>query len=186
MGIGSTIVDVLSGGALGGITGLLGTGVSAYTAYKNRKAEMEFELIKMDKDRENTLAEADAAIKVQQFKTEGEIDVREADAFKASMEAGMKSLFKSSYAQYMPGWLMGIVAAMFAMVDMLRSSVRPVVTYFLVLVSAYLGWKVAQTQPEVFFEQAVSIVGALSYLTVTCVTWWFGDRRLAKVMAKKF
>jgi hypothetical protein len=184
MGIGATIVDALTGGALGGVTGVIGTGVSAYVAYKNKKLDHEHEIAMADKETAHMLAEADKAIDLQKFKTEGEVEIREADAFTASVKNGMKNLFKTEYAKFLPDWVMAPIAAMFAMVDMLRSSVRPVVTYFLVVVATFIALKVAETRPEIIKDQAANILMSLSYLTVTCVTWWFGDRRLAKVLTK--
>jgi hypothetical protein len=35
--------------------------------------------------------------------------------------------------------------------------------------------------PGAIFDQVTSIV---IYLTVSCVTWWFGDRRVAKFLMR--
>ena len=68
--------------------------------------------------------------------------------------------------------------------------VRPSLTVYLCGVTTWvtlMAWKIMQasgteitaTQAMEIFQDTTSIV---VYLTVSCVTWWFGDRRMSKTI----
>jgi hypothetical protein len=82
------------------------------------------------------------------------------------------------------------IATMFGLTDFLRGILRPALTIYLCGATTwitYMAWTIMQThqllitstQASEIFVQVTSIV---TYLTVSCVTWWFGDRRIAKTI----
>ena len=83
-----------------------------------------------------------------------------------------------------------IVAFLFGLTDFIKGMVRPSLTVYLCGVTTWvtlMAWKIMQssgmeitaTQAMEIFQDTTSIV---VYLTVSCVTWWFGDRRMAKTI----
>lgn len=83
-----------------------------------------------------------------------------------------------------------IIAFLFGMVDFLRGVIRPSLTVYLCGVTTWVTWmaweimktngvEINATQAMEIFMETTSIV---VYLTVSCVTWWFGDRRMAKTI----
>jgi hypothetical protein len=179
------LMDAVTGGALGGITGLAGSALTGWLNHKENKDKRAHDVAMAKEDRETIKAEAEAGVQIENVKLASTIEQGEATAFTESLKSANKALFNSDYAKHLPSWAMGIIAVVFAGVDVLRASVRPVVTYYLMYVSTKLGVEVYRRKPELFMAQAADLVGAISYLTVTCVTWWFADRRLSKAMAAK-
>lgn len=83
-----------------------------------------------------------------------------------------------------------IISFLFGFTDFIRGMLRPTLTVYLCGVTTWvtlMAWKIMQasgteitaTQAMVIFQDTTSIV---VYLTVSCVTWWFGDRRMAKTI----
>lgn len=83
-----------------------------------------------------------------------------------------------------------IVAFLFGLTDFIKGMVRPSLTVYLCGVTTWvtlMAWKIMQasgteitaTQAMEIFQDTTSIV---VYLTVSCVTWWFGDRRMSKTI----
>lgn len=81
-----------------------------------------------------------------------------------------------------------IISFLFGFTDFIRGMIRPTLTVYLCGVTTWvtlMAWKIMQssgteitaTQAMTIFQDTTSIV---VYLTVSCVTWWFGDRRMAK------
>jgi len=81
-----------------------------------------------------------------------------------------------------------LVAFLFGLVDFIRGLIRPALTVYLCGATTWvtlLAWKIMEThglgltsdQAVAIFQQVTSIV---TYLTVSSVTWWFGDRMMSK------
>lgn len=81
-----------------------------------------------------------------------------------------------------------IISFLFGFVDFLRGLIRPSLTVYLCGVTTWVTWmaweimkkngvELTAVQAMEIFMDTTSIV---VYLTVSCVTWWFGDRRMAK------
>jgi len=81
-----------------------------------------------------------------------------------------------------------IISFLFGFTDFIRGMIRPTLTVYLCGVTTWvtlMAWEIMQssgtaitaTQAMTIFQDTTSIV---VYLTVSCVTWWFGDRRMAK------
>jgi len=83
-----------------------------------------------------------------------------------------------------------VIAFLFGMVDFIRGMIRPSLTVYLCGITTWVtlrAWDIMQmegvavsiTEAKEIFQDVTSIV---VYLTVSCVTWWFGDRRMAKTI----
>jgi hypothetical protein len=83
-----------------------------------------------------------------------------------------------------------VISFLFGLVDFLRGIIRPSLTVYLCGVTTWVTWmaweimqksgtELTAIQAKEIFSDTTSIV---VYLTVSCVTWWFGDRRMAKTI----
>lgn len=184
MSIIDTVGNVLSGGLLGGITGIIGSMASAWVNLKMQKIKNEHE-IAMGKLEQNTLRlETDKAIKIEKTKTEGEVAVAEMKNLRESYKSLSKTFFDKSYMPDLPKWVRAILAIAFALLDILRGSVRPILTYFVMSLSTWIAIKTYIANPVAFVSRAGLIVNAIIYLTVTAFTWWFSDRKMEKYLLK--
>ena len=192
---------------LGGITGLLGNVVTSIFNYKSAKLEIdrakqqnEFNLKMVDAETRAMIMEAKANIRVTQAQVEGAIDIKDAEAFMQSQTLGNQQFFGNE-------WIKGLlqiegkwkiitlpcavfVSILFGFVDFLRGLMRPTLTAYLTFITTWVtwqAWQIMQTHGlSITSDQAVQIfnetTSIVTYLTVSCVTWWFGDRRMAKTI----
>jgi len=194
----------------GGLTGLLGTVWSTYNQRKNKELEIKdrdkqraHEVTMVKAESEAMVAEAEANIKVTTARVSGEIEVAEVGAFTESQKAGRVRVFDSGYMDRLfdatgrARWVtipFGVLLAMlFGMADAFKSMARPTITAYLLGVSTWItvkAWKLleAVNAPTLTPAMAGGIISdtinIVLYLTVTAVTWWFGDRMASKGLAK--
>jgi len=190
---------------LGGVTGLIGNVVGGWFKLKERKLDLdihkmnnEHELSMLKAETQAMIMEAKANIKITQAQVEGAIDIKDAEAFMQSQTEGNKNLFSNKWIDALmgiTGWwrlitlpLASIIAFLFGLVDFLKGLIRPALTLYLCGVTTWVTWmaweimqldgiSLSAIQAVSIFNDTTSIV---TYLTVSCVTWWFGDRRMAK------
>lgn len=190
---------------LGGVTGLIGNVVGGWFKLKQakldaeiRKADRAHDIAMINAETKAMIMEAKANIKVTQAQVEGAIDLKDAEAFMQSQQEGNKALFSNKWIDSLmsvTGWwriltlpLASLVAFLFGFVDFLRGLIRPALTVYLCGVTTWvtwMAWEIMQKEGLTFTAlQAVNIfndtTSIVTYLTVSCVTWWFGDRRMAK------
>ncbi len=193
---------------LGGVTGILGNVITNIFKYKNAKLELEsidiknkHDIAMIEAETKAMIWEAKANIKVTQAQVEGAIEIEDSKAFMEAQKQGNKALFnnkwidallsvESKWAKIITVPLASIISILFGFVDFIRGLIRPALTIYLCGVTTWVTWMawqimqahgVALTAAEatVIFNDVTSIV---TYLTVSCVTWWFGDRRMAKTI----
>ena len=190
---------------LGGVTGLIGNVVGGWFKLKHAKLQKEIkdgdrkhEVAMVKAETEAMIMEAKANIKITQAQVEGAVDLKDAEAYIQSQKEGNKNLFNSKWINALlsvTGWwkiftlpLASLIAFLFGFTDFLRGIIRPALTVYLCGVTTWvtwMSWNIMQTegitisafQAVDIFKDTTSIV---TYLTVSCVTWWFGDRRMAK------
>lgn len=191
----------------GGVTGLIGSVVGGIFKYKTMKAQIELkkaehshEMNMVKAESEAMIAEAKANIAITRAQVEGAVDLKDAEAYVASQKEGNKQLFSSAWVNKLFSvegkWqiitlpLAMVVATLFGFTDFLRGVIRPALTIYLCGATTWvthMAWTIMQAnqagltsvEASAIFIQVVSIV---TYLTVSCVTWWFGDRRIAKTI----
>ncbi len=160
------------------------------------------EVSMVEAETEAMIMEAKANIAITRAKVEGEIEVADAGVYLQSQKEGNKKTFSNKWIDTLLG-IQGkwrfltfpagvLIAVLFGFVDFLKGLMRPTLTAYLVGLSTWITWmawevmKVANegavfdivTATEIFSDVTSIVV----YLTVSCVTWWFGDRRMAKTI----
>lgn len=192
---------------LGGVTGLLGNALTSWFKFKNAKLDREHEqkMVKLETDA--MIQEAKMQIQVTQARIEGEIQLADAAAFDTSQKVGSKQLFSEKWIAMIQeagnkskwfGWVFTLlgtgIAAGFALVDWLNGFMRPGLTIYLTAASTYITWLawtiLKQNGIEALStDQAVGIftqvTSTIIYLTVSAITWWYGDRTMSKFLQEQ-
>lgn len=196
------LTDLLGAAGGGVITGLIGNVFTAFTNMKMQKLQNErdakkdeHEIALLAAETNAMIAEADANIKIAEAKIQGEMELLDGQIYKASIEEGNKRDVSNKTIDYLLStpWLMpfGIILVMLlGLVDFLKSFMRPGLTAYLVALTSWITYKAMEIitahQTLLSTEQALAlfmnVVNIIIYLTVSCVTWWFGDRRVAKFL----
>lgn len=187
------IANLLTGGAAGAATGILasfGTSVLNLFVQKNKD---KHELALIAQERLTMEMEAQNAIKIQDSKTRGETELVELQALTESYKGADKQLFTAKYMEGLPKWVASILAVMFGLVDVLKSSARPVLTYYMMIACSYLtlvmidviqangGRLFTPAEASAIFHQ---LVNTIIYLAVSAFTWHFADRQTAKFLMR--
>jgi len=153
----------------GAITGLLGNGITAWTNYKMQKIKNNHDVVMVKLETEAMIEEAKAS------------------------EKWIDKLFSvEGWIKYISIPVAVLIAFLFGMVDFLKALMRPGLTMYLTGCTTwitYMAWEIMQKygteitsiQAVDLFDQVTSII---IYLTVSSVTWWFGDRRTAKFLMR--
>lgn len=176
---------------LGVATGLIGNVVTSITNLKTQKLKNEQDIKMREFDIKERAQEATLQIAVDSNRLEGEMEKIEADAYLQSMKIGNETLLTETKLTALTAdnnWLSRGLAFLMGLVDIFRSSVRPGLTAYLVVLTTLITMKsmeiisakaalLSTAQAQEIFGNVTNIV---IYLTVSCVTWWFGDRRTAK------
>ena len=195
---------------LGGITGLLGPLITAFTNYKMQKLknearaqDREHEIRMVEAETTAMIAETEANIRVAEVKTEGELQLADAEAYQISQREAGKNLFGERYMDALLGHegklnFLTVPAGLllclgFGFIDILKGFTRPALTFYLVGCTTWvtwMAWQIVQKAsmstltPVDAFEIFWKVVSIVVYLTVSSVTWWFADRRMAKFLTR--
>lgn len=192
---------------LGAATGLIGNVVQGIFNYKSQKVQLErdkfnakHELDMVKAETEAMIEEAKANIAITRAKVEGDIELADADAYLEAQKAGNKNLFGQKWIDMLlkveGKWKIltvpcaVLVGFLFGFVDFLRGLMRPALTAYLTGMATWItlmAWKImnmngvsiSATMATDIFKDVTSIV---IYLTVSAITFWFGDRRMAKTI----
>lgn len=190
-------LDVL----LGGVTGLLGNLVTGWMNHKTTKLSNEHEQKMVALETAAMKEESKMQIAISKAEIEGAVELADSAAYMESIKVGNKKMFSEKWIDRLfnvEGKVgkffaipLGVILAMgFGFVDWLRGVMRPGITLYLTIMTTvitYMAWKLIQDHGAgmtvddavEIYKQTTSIV---IYLTVSCVTWWFGDRRMAKFL----
>lgn len=176
------------------LVGLLGTGLTTYSNYKLKKLEFDHKIALMKAESEAMVVEAKANIQIAKANAQAAVDVEEARAFTASVQAS-KSLLPSDWLNSLmnqKGWarflcrpLAVLLLLLMGMIDVLNHSMRPVLTLYSLGIASWVTWKCYNLLPgavaaDLSMAQWAEAANIIMLLSVTMVTWWFGDRRVAK------
>ena len=187
---------------LGGLTGLVGNFVTSWMSLKTMKAKNEHEAKMVALESAAMKEEAKMQIAITNAEIEGAVELADSAAYMESIKVGNKAMLSEKWAEKLfnvegkigrffaiPAGV--LIAIAFGFVDWLRGFMRPAITIYLTVLSTiitYMAWDIMQAhglksmtsiQAVDLYSQTTSIV---IYLTVSCVTWWFGDRRMAKFL----
>lgn len=173
----------------GGVTGLLGTGLSFIADHFKRKQDLEakrldhqHELALRADDRKTIKAEYEGQSQVARIEGEAAESAADAAAFSESFNMDPK---RYSDPKKVGPFFQGL----FAWLDFWRGSIRPGLTTYLVVLVTLIYWQLQDlmlqhkgtiiplTKVE---ELVVLIISTVLYLMTTTVLWWFGTRNKQK------
>ena len=200
-------MGLLTSGIAGAATGIVGTITTTVFGYFNdkQKNKQELELAKENNRHEAAMVdakirelEAEAKAQVQKIELEGDIarDIAAQESFNIALKAEGKSMLDSSSINRLLDGnkfmaIIGTILVFFmAIVDIVRSSMRPAITIVMMLITAgitvqYLNFlDVADTHGLVDKEIMLMVIDNIFYLTITSVVFWFGVRANEKMMSK--
>lgn len=178
----AALTSILAGGA----TGLLGMvfqrafdGIFQYF-----KAKQDLALFQAKSAHEIAMKDKDAAIMAQEWAARTKVATVEGDAKKdvAATEAFSKSLLTEPERYSSAAALTKNQNWWLVLLDVVRGSVRPLLTAYLCVLTSYIWWEVHSklTLEDLETAQALEIwlqvVNTILYLTVTVILWWFGTR----------
>jgi hypothetical protein len=191
----------------GGVTGLIGSVVGGIFKYKTMKAQIELkkeqnshELLMVKAETEAMIMESKANIAITRAEVEGAIELTDAQAFIQSQKEGNKALFDNKWIEKLFSvkgrWqiislpLAMLIAVSFGFTDFLRGILRPALTVYLCGATTWvtmMAWEIMKSRDLVISAaQAIAIfndvTSIITYLTVSSVCWWFGDRRIGKTI----
>lgn len=176
---------------LGVATGFLGNIITSFTNLKTQKLKNEHDLKMRDYDLKEREAEAKYQLAIESAQLEGTIENAEAAAYLESLRGANNDILTAEKLGFLTkdsSKVGTILAFLMGLVDTFRASVRPGLTAYLTILTTILTFKaidiLSAKQPLLSALQAQELFTQVSdvviYLTVSVVTWWFGDRRTAK------
>jgi len=177
MDILGSIINIASGG----LTGIIGSAISAFSTYKLKKLEYEHQekLIQLQSEAKKVDIEVTKAV------VQGQVDIQNAKAFTESVKSQQLKYFSDKFYESLPDWFKPFIASAFALLDFVRGIVRPVITVYMLYLVTFLGYKTYEANPKAFTVSADIIVQSILYLASLSVSWWFGDRFVVKNVLEK-
>lgn len=177
------------------LLGLLGTGLTTYSNYKMEQLRSQNAREKMKLETELMIKEADANIRVAQATASMRIEELESEAFAASVasqEPALPSDWVSTLFEFQ-GWgriftvPIGLVLLfLLGLGDVVQHLMRSFLTLYSLGIASWVTYKCYDIMMStgVPFPKAgeawETACETVLLLAVTMVTWWFGDRRVAK------
>lgn len=182
---------------IGTILGLAGTGVTTYSNYKMAELDIKSKEMQFSHDL-NMLVQG---AKADAIKAQGEEALEEARAFTKSQEYGnmpsqslssewINKLFsQEGKLKYLTVPIGVILVVVLGIGDAIKDMMRSIITLYSMIIASwvtYKSWFVLEASgmsalnadtAATIWSEASSLV---LMLMVTIVTWWFGDRRMAK------
>lgn len=190
-------LDVL----FGGITGLVGSLATGWLNIKQMKIKNEHEEKMVALETEAMKQEAAMQIAVTKTEVEGAIELADSQTYMEGIKVGNQKAFSEEWIDKLFSvegkmrlfsiFVAVILSMAFAFVDFLRGVMRPGITLYLTgmtTVITWMAWDIMQKQAieSMNIVQAINIynqvVSIVIYLTVTCICWWFSDRRMSKFL----
>ena len=180
---------------LGVFSGILGSGITAFTNFKMQKLKNEHEEKMVHLEKEAMIAEAQMNIKITETQVQGELLQLEERNFGKNIElansrAVDNKMIDKLFASRWTAWLGSLLVFSLGVVDFLKGLMRPGLTLYLVGLTSHLtffaadilAYKQALMDVDTAAELFTKVVDIVIYLTVAVVTWWFADRRVAKFL----
>lgn len=190
---------------LGGAVGLIGNAITTYFTYKQKSMEYQHAEKMIELEMKAMLVEAEANIKIVKAQVEGAVEIADSAAYMESIKQGNRDQFSDKWIADLlgvKGWgryfaipCAILVAFLFGIVDFFSSLMRPALTAYLIGMTTWVTLLAREIldkantetltamQALVLFDNVITLV---IFLASSCVTWWFGDRATAKVIAKRF
>ena len=158
----------------GGITGLVGAGLTAWTEYKKQESLFTHEEKMAELDQAMTKLEIQGRLRIAETESNALQEVAASKALQVSYDADR--------AQYATGRTAGN-SKWFVWVDVIRGLVRPTLTLYMMLVVTLIYWHIMALVGGIegldstqAYGMLGGIIDSLLYITTTIVLWWFGSR----------
>lgn len=170
------------------------------TKEENKKREHEKDLIKLEMERDKLnsdlrLKEIEAGIKIEESRLEGELLTQEAKGFNEAVVQTSKNILDRETLEIMleGNFISKIISYIiifnFHLIDVLRSSVRPLLTYTSFLCIAYLCYVLSGDFESYAKENKIILItlliDAIIFLVTSSASYWFMDRSGARDFRKK-
>lgn len=157
-------------GLTGGLSGLIGKGLTGFMELKAAKQEHEQKLEVMQLQIQEARIEADANMAVARTQAAAQMDTAatqaDAGAYIASLKDASKRISRKD------DHFLIILA------DFVKLVTRPFITLLLIVLTAWIFWYVAHAaQP--FTDIQKHIVQSVLYFAGLTISWWFCDRSKA-------
>lgn len=179
-----SLFDGMSGGVFGALTGILGSGVTAFFKLKARRDDRAHEKEMREMDQADMKLESELYMARDKAAADAEIEVASIDAFKESQKGMLALAFDKSYMDKIHPWIAGPIAFLLAMVDIINKTVRPAITYYFLYQTHKILSKVMELNTFATKVTPDNVISVILYLTVTAATWWLGQRPMDKMMDK--
>ena len=179
-----SLFNGMSGGVLGAVTGILGSGVNAFFKLKARRDDRAHEKEMRQMDLEDMKLESELLMARDKAAADAETEVAAIGAFKESQKDLMTSAFDKSYMDKIHPWIAGPIAFLLALVDIINKTVRPAITYYFLYQTHKILSKVMALDTFATKVTPDNVISVILYLTVTAATWWLGQRPMDKMMDK--
>ncbi len=178
---------------LGVATGFLGNIITSFTNLKSQKLKNDHDLKMRDYDLKEREAEVKYQLSIESAHLESTIENSEAAAYIESMRGNNSDILTGEKLRYLTkdkSKFGKILTFIMGLVDAFRAAIRPGLTVYLIILTTVLTYEAIEIltakhslinafQAQELFNRISDVV---IYLTVSTVTWWFGDRRTAKFL----
>ncbi|KUJ73915.1 hypothetical protein AVO42_00395 [Thiomicrospira sp. XS5] len=169
----SALLAGITSAAGGGIIGVIGTGLQAWTTYKSEQLKMAHELKMRELDQAEITLEHSLKMQEVEATVKGQIAVAEQNRMQTETQvAGELQLasYQTDTAKYGGGF-----------VDAIRGLMRPVLTLYFAILMALIAYQLFMLNDQFIGTATASyllkdLVNAAIFLATTSVTWWFGSR----------
>jgi len=169
----SMLVELAANIFSGGITGLIGAGITAFVEFKKQKLMFDHEVKMTELDQITMKMEIEGTLRVAEVEAEAAVNVADSQALAQSYEAD-----KASYTA--PEARVGF---MFRFVDFIRGMIRPLITVYLAVIVTVLYFSLKEALGDVSNLDPNDLIGlyrevvlSIIYVTTTVILWWFGTR----------
>lgn len=170
MSLGDAIGAIMSGG----LTGLVGSAITAFSEIKKQKMLLAHEEKMEELSIQAMKLEAEANLKIVEVETEGKISEADAKALVESYKSDRETYSKNVSKGKISGFLL-------VLVDVLRGLIRPVITFYFTVLISILFFRFYNLYGRLndlskSAEILDNIVLVILYVGTTCILWWFGTR----------
>jgi len=175
-------IKFIGSAAFGSVTGFIGSYIKGKQEITKLKVQNEFELKKLESDREMQKLEIAGATTKAKISADAQRDIADAETLAESYKQD-----KRSYSEWsdLPSW----IKAGLGMMDMLRASVRPVISYASALGLFYLVRYLlvlipleilVKEKPEIFWPLFEYVIMGTTFTALATITYWYGTRPYSK------
>ena len=168
------ILSAVGAIAGGGVTGLVGAGITSFTEYKTKMASFAHEQKMTDLNIQMAQLDAESKFKMAESEAETAKEVAATTAFSKSHTADIARYATGDRAANSIG---------FIVVDVIRGLVRPTLTIYVMIIVSMIYWQLMELVGGLTaipthdaLAMVKGVIDGLMYLATTIVLWWFGTR----------